>query len=95
MKHEHNHDQKGNFFYSCEDAKFACDRKQYGELKFFDKIKLLIHLFYCDYCRLYAKRNYKLTSLFKRVGVTQPAKQLDDASKELMRKEFEKELKSI
>lgn len=95
MKHNHDHGHKEKLFYSCEEAGLACDKSQYGELTFWEKIRLKIHMFYCDYCRGYAKRNQKLSSLFKRAGVAQPMKQLGEESKELMKKEFEKELKSI
>ncbi len=94
--HDHNHDHKHKekLFYSCDEAGLACDKSQYGELTLWEKVRLKIHLFYCDYCRAYSKKNQKLSDLFKRVGIAQPAKQLDLDSKELMRKEFEKELNS-
>ncbi|PJB11939.1 MAG: glycine dehydrogenase [Flavobacteriales bacterium CG_4_9_14_3_um_filter_40_17] len=96
MKHNHNHDQnhKEKLFYSCDEAGLACDKRQYGELTFWEKVRLKIHMFYCDYCRAYSKKNQKLSDLFNRVGISHPPKKLDLNSKELIRIKFEKELNS-
>jgi hypothetical protein len=95
-KHDHAHDQKEKLFYTCEEARFACDKKQYGDLTLWEKIRLKVHMFYCDYCRTYAKRNEKLSQLFKKVGIqAKTIKPLDDATKVKMKESFDKELKSI
>lgn len=98
MKHTHAHDHahKQKLFYTCDDANVACDKNQYGELNFWDKIRLKIHLFYCDYCRGYARRNQKLSELFSKAGIgTKKTRSLDTSSKEELKKKLSEELKSI
>lgn len=93
--HNHIHQNKERLFYTCEEAELVCDKSQYGGLSFWEKVRLRLHLFYCDYCRTYTQRNQKLTLLFKRFRIAQPAKQFDEDAKELMKKKLEKELRSI
>lgn len=49
------------FFLKCDDAAQVCDKSQYKEASFFDKLQLKIHLLMCKLCRGYSKRNAKLT----------------------------------
>lgn len=98
MKHTHVHEDshKHKLFYTCDDASVACDKNQYGELNFWDKIRLRIHLFYCDYCRGYARRNQKLSELFRKAGIgTKKSKSLEVSAKEELKKKLSEELKSI
>ena len=48
-------------FMKCEEANHTCDKTQYKEASFWEKIKLNIHLIYCSACRKYTVRNTKLT----------------------------------
>jgi predicted anti-sigma-YlaC factor YlaD len=59
------------FFIPCEEANHVCDKNQYKEASFLDKIKLTMHLAYCTACRKYSSNNAKLTAfLNKRQTVT-------------------------
>lgn len=53
-------------FLKCEEAGHTCDKSQYKESGFFEKVLLNIHLLYCSACRKYVKRNTKLTRLIKK-----------------------------
>ena len=50
-------------FVSCEEAKQICDKAQYNEATFLDKLKLNIRLSWCRVTRAYFKRNSKLTEV--------------------------------
>ena len=57
--------KKSMFFISCEEAKIICDKAQYNEASFFDKIKLYVRLTYCHVTRSYSKKNKQLSQLIK------------------------------
>jgi len=71
----------------CEEANHVCDKTQYKEATLWEKIKLNIHLMYCNACRKYTKRNTKLTKVVTSKPVT-----LDTSAKENLQSAFEKEL---
>ncbi len=56
---------KKGIFVSCSDANHFCDKNQYKEATFWEKVKLNIHLIYCKACRKYSGNNAKLTKLVK------------------------------
>ncbi|GAA4271355.1 hypothetical protein U6A24_05600 [Aquimarina gracilis] len=56
---------KRGIFVSCSDANHFCDKNQYKEATFWEKVKLNIHLLYCAACRKYSAKNTKLTKLVK------------------------------
>ena len=72
----------------CHEANHVCDKNQYKEAKFLDKLKLIIHLMYCRACRDYTKKNGKLTKLIKK----NEAKTLDNDAKSKINLAFQKEL---
>ena len=74
-------------FLSCDDAGHTCDKTQYKEATFWEKIKLNIHLVYCAACRKYTKNNTKLTQL-----ISQKPIKLEPQAKEKLQATFEKEL---
>lgn len=49
------------FFLKCNEAAHVCDKSQYKEVGFWDKISLRVHLIMCQLCRDYSKKNVKLT----------------------------------
>lgn len=53
------------FFITCDEATTICDKSQYGEATFIEKVKLNYHLLICKVCALYTKQNRKMTELFK------------------------------
>lgn len=78
----------GKLFLNCDEANRICDKSQYHEASFFDKIKLTIHLIYCSACRLYSKNNAKLTNCISKSQV----KCIDESKKKEIKKKIEKEL---
>jgi len=77
-----------SLFVSCEQAKFICDKNQYGEASFMEIVKLNIRLLYCKVTRVYSKRNTKLTKTIKKSEV----QYIDSSKKEEMKKLLQKEL---
>ncbi|WP_088324192.1 hypothetical protein [Polaribacter tangerinus] len=53
------------FTISCNQATTICDKNQYGEATFTDKLKLGIHFLSCKICSLYTKQNGLLTTFYK------------------------------
>ncbi|WP_298542973.1 hypothetical protein [uncultured Aquimarina sp.] len=75
---------------SCEEAKFICDKNQYGEASIMEIIKLNIRLMYCTVTRAYSKRNNKLTKAIKKsnLQIIEPSKK--EQMKEQLRQELSK-----
>ena len=76
------------FFIKCDEANHVCDKTQYNEASFFEKLKLNIHLIFCSFCRKYSKNNAKLTKCIEKSDV----ECLDDLAKKEMKVNLEKEL---
>ena len=55
----------GKFIISCDEATTICDKSQYGEATFFEKIKLNFHFIICKVCGKYSKQNAKLSKVYK------------------------------
>lgn len=53
------------FMINCDEATTICDKSQYNEASFVEKLKLNFHLLMCKYCSLYSAQNKILTLLFK------------------------------
>ena len=50
---------------TCDEAKTICDKGQYGEASFLEKIKLNFHFLLCKICAKYGKQNKTMTAVFK------------------------------
>lgn len=72
----------------CHEANHICDKNQYKETSFWEKVKLTFHLMYCKACRQYTAKNSKLTKLVKSPKV----ESLDETAKGNLQKAFEAEL---
>ncbi len=75
-------------FLKCEEANHVCDKSQYHEASFIEKIKLTIHLLYCRVCRKYTKNNAKLTKCIEQSELNL----LEESVKKNMKSDFNKEL---
>lgn len=73
----------------CEEANHICDKSQYHEASFWEKLKLNIHLLYCRVCREYTANNQKLSKEIKKAKVQSCPKE----SKELFQEQIRQELK--
>ncbi len=70
---------------SCDKASIICNKVQYKEASWWQKIKLKLHLRYCGSCAEYTEKNTALTSLCDKAKLNS----LSEADKEKMRKLFE------
>lgn len=50
---------------SCDEATTICDKKQYGEASFSDKVKLTFHMLLCKICKCYSGQNNIMTKVYK------------------------------
>lgn len=73
----------------CEKANHICDKSQYNEASFLEKIKLNLHLIYCKFCREYTANNQKLTKTIKKAKV----KTLCTEDKGLLKEKLHHEMK--
>lgn len=55
----------GKLFISCDEATTICDKNQYGNASFFDKMKLSLHLIRCKLCKCYSSQNVLMTKIYK------------------------------
>ena len=76
------------FFIDCSKAADCCNKSQYNEAKFFDKVRLMLHLAFCKTCRRFASKNSKLTSLMEKSRI----QTCPDEKKKQWREEIKKEL---
>ncbi|WP_425235919.1 hypothetical protein [Ulvibacterium sp.] len=54
---------------SCEKAALICNKTQYREATFMEKIKLKMHLFMCKTCSAFTKKNTELTALCEKANL--------------------------
>lgn len=54
----------GKFKITCDEATTICDKNQYGEASFRDKLKLMIHFYSCKICKCYSQQNVKMTKIY-------------------------------
>ena len=72
----------------CHEANHICDKNQYKEASFFEKVRLNVHLIYCRACRKYTFRNMKLTKVVKDPLV----KNMPKEDKEALKKQLQQEM---
>ena len=79
---------------TCNEATTICDKNQYGEASFMEKLKLQIHFMTCPICPKYTKQNTLLTKIYKKKAKADQAQTvsfcMSDEDKEKLRKELEK-----
>lgn len=80
------------FNISCEEANEICNKAQYGEATFIEKLKLNFHILTCKFCSLYSKQNQALTKVCrsKANDCKKVEFSLSDSDKELLKKELKK-----
>ncbi|MDW5287797.1 glycine dehydrogenase [Formosa sp. PL04] len=77
-------------FLSCDEASHVCDKAQYNESTFLERLKLRMHIIFCSLCKKHTHTNMKLTESITKSKIVC----LDAKSKSEMKKCFEKELKN-
>jgi len=70
---------------SCEQAAIICNKTQYREASFLEKIKLRLHLFVCKTCAAFTKKNTLFTALCEKAHIHQ----LSEEEKHRMKRELE------
>lgn len=73
---------------SCEKAALICDKAQYKEASFFEKIKLKFHLLICKVCTAHVKKNTQLTTLCTKAKLNS----LSEKDKATMKENLETEI---
>ncbi|MDN3724788.1 hypothetical protein QRD02_10370 [Aequorivita sp. SDUM287046] len=76
------------FFLKCNKAAHLCDKSQYKETGFLEKLFLKLHILVCSLCRGHAKQNGKLTETIKAANL----KTLRPEEKEILKKRLENEI---
>ena len=54
---------------SCEKAAIICNKTQYNEATFLEKLKLRFHLFMCKTCSAFTKKNTQFTTLCEKANL--------------------------
>ncbi len=70
---------------SCEQAALICNKAQYREATFLEKVKLKFHVLYCETCSKFTKQNTAFTSLCDKADLHG----LSEAEKDKMKAELE------
>ncbi len=72
----------------CQEAGHVCDKNQYKEANFMERLRLAMHLMYCSACRKYSFNNNKLTKALKKSDV----KTISEADKNSLKEQLQKEM---
>ena len=79
---------------SCDEATAICDKNQYGEASFTEKVQLTWHLLMCKLCKTYSNQNVFMTRLFKKYTSPCDGKhKLSEVEKQSLDSVLKKELK--
>lgn len=70
---------------SCEKAATICNKTQYREATFMEKMKLRFHLFICKNCSKFTKQNTELTAICDKANL----QALSEHQKESMKKDLQ------
>ena len=76
------------FFFKCDEAVHVCDKSQYNEASFFEKLLLKLHILICALCRGHVKRNNKLTETIKSAKI----KTLQPEEKQILKTRIQQEI---
>ncbi|MCX2720720.1 hypothetical protein [Lentiprolixibacter aurantiacus] len=72
---------------SCEEAAHICNRKQYKEASWRERLQLFLHILACKTCASFSRKNTRLTRLCDKAGLHS----LSAKDKEEMKKKIQKE----
>lgn len=79
------------FFLKCDEAVHVCDKGQYNEASFFEKLLLKIHVLMCKLCRHHTKQNSKLTKTIKSADIKTLPKKEKERIQDLILREINNE----
>ena len=73
---------------TCEEAAHICNRKQYKEASWKERVQLFLHILICKTCASFSKKNTQLTSLCDEANL----QSLSSRDKENMKKKLQEEI---
>ncbi len=73
---------------SCEEAAIICNKTQYKEASFLEKMKLELHILFCRACAGFSRKNQKLTVLCEKAQL----RSLSEEDKLRMKNELKKHI---
>ncbi len=77
---------------NCNEASSICNKNQYCDASFMDKLRLGLHILLCKKCKLYSEQNIFMTKLFK-IHLHKPTDtKLCKEDKEVLKKKLDKEM---
>ena len=74
----------------CQNGKMLCDKKQYGNITLFERVKLAFYLLICGECREYTTNNNKLTKYVKKSNIAL----FTEREKEALKQKLAQQLKN-
>lgn len=77
-----------SIFVDCAEANRCCDKAQYEEASFGEKIRINVHNFFCKACRKYTEDNNKLSALIKKANL----KTCSEKEKKMWKEKIEREV---
>jgi len=72
----------------CEKYGVFCDKCQYDEASFWEKLKLRFHLFICRKCREYSKKNVHLSEMIAHAKLQHLTPEEQESFKVLLQKQM-------
>lgn len=82
----------GAIFIKCDDATLICDKTQYSEAGFWERIKLSIHLLTCKHCKVYTEQNAIVTKVLTQQSEEKREKGLTATEKNKIKRNVEDKL---
>ena len=70
---------------NCAEAADVCTRSEYKEASFIERLRLRLHLYFCQNCRHYHDNNKKLTGLLKKANIKPCSSKEKEHFKETMK----------
>lgn len=79
---------------NCSQAARFCDKAQYREATFSERLKMRLHYLICESCRKYQTNNSKLTKLFEKAGIQTCTQDEKETFRRKMQEESLKQFKN-
>jgi hypothetical protein len=76
--------------FKCGEAAHICDKAQYEEASFWEKVLMKMHQFMCQLCRKHSIRNGKLTEAIKSANLKTMPRDEKEVIKQRLREEMHK-----
>lgn len=82
------------FFINCDEATAICNKNQYKEATFWEKLRLGIHIFICKKCRQFSRQNAIVTDVCnKHLRKDEAEYKLTENEKKVLQTEIVKKIK--